>query len=149
MVKRVSRKNKSYMKYSVLFVENDEMLLEVYGHALSDAGFDVGVATNSQEVMQFLAKKPAHLVLLDMILPNESGLEILKEIKEKYTACAVVMFTNLTAKQEHDAAFALGAIGFLEKSQYTPRELAMEVKRLCESRADKSDASLTGEDPLQ
>jgi len=125
------------MRYSILFVEDDPMLAEVYEHALMNAGFDVVLASSGQEVVTILEKSKIDLVLLDMILPNESGLMILQKIKIEYPDTAVAMFTNLTAVQEREAAFDLGAIGFLEKSQYTPRELALEVERLCETECQK------------
>lgn len=120
------------MKYSILFVEDDAMLSEIYEHALTDAGFDVVFATCEREVISALNKSSIDLVLLDMILPNESGLEILQKIKKNYVDVPVIMFTNLTAPQERDAAFDLGALAFLEKSKLTPRELAQEVERYCE-----------------
>lgn len=107
------------------------MLSDVYGQALTSAGFAVEIVASAQEVMNALEGSSIDLILLDMILPNESGLEILEKIKKEHADQSVVMFTNLTAPQELAAALDLGAIGLLEKAKLTPRELAIEVERLC------------------
>lgn len=123
------------MTYSILFVENEPMLIEIYGLALRNAGFNVTLASSGQKAMQSLKDIPIDFVLLDMILPNESGLQILKSIKEQYPDVRVAMFTNLTAKREEALAYEIGAIGFLSKAQYTPRELAVKVDQLCKDGA--------------
>ena len=108
------------------------MISEIYQRKFRDAGFDVAVAATGREVLSAVRKDKYDLVLLDMILPEMSGADVLRELKKsgKYDpAMKVVIFSNLSDKTERDKAFENGADGYILKSQFSPSELVAEVRR--------------------
>jgi CheY-like chemotaxis protein len=117
----------------ILIVEDDPMISEIYVRKFVTAGFEVDTAATGKEVLTKARKNNYDLVLLDLVLPELSGQEVLKELKQsgKYSpATKVVIFSNLNEKSEQDKAFALGADGFIAKSQFTPGQLVDEVGRM-------------------
>jgi len=116
----------------IMIVEDDPMLVEIYEKKLKDAGFDVNVVTKGLLVKdEAVAWKP-ELILLDVVLPDIDGFEILSIIKKvpEIKDIPVYVFSNLSAKEDIDRATGLGAAGFLTKSSFTPSQLAEELKKI-------------------
>src|SRR3989339_1677835 len=116
----------------ILIVEDDPMLVEIYEKKMTDAGFEFKVCTNGTAVKdEMIAWKP-DLVLLDVVLPDMDGFEILEVIKKEpgIKDIPVYVFSNLSAKEDIERATGLGAAGFLTKSNFTPSQLAEEVKKI-------------------
>lgn len=116
----------------ILIVEDDPMISEIYQRKFESAGFEVLVAVSGKEVLKAVEKDKFDLVLLDMVLPEMSGLEILAELKSgKYDpAMRVIIFSNLSEKSDRDKALEGGADGYIGKTQFSPSELVTEIKRL-------------------
>jgi CheY-like chemotaxis protein len=116
----------------IMIVEDDPMLVEIYEKKLTSVGFDVKVVNNGSAVKdEALAWKP-ELILLDVVLPDMDGFEILEVVKkeEEIKDIPVYVFSNLSAKEDIERATGLGAAGFLTKSNFTPSQLADELKRI-------------------
>jgi two-component system, sensor histidine kinase and response regulator len=116
----------------IMVVEDDPMLIEIYERKLKDAGFDVKVVTTGTAVEgEAIAWQP-ELILLDVVLPDMDGFEILSVIKKvpEIKNIPVYVFSNLSAKEDIERATNLGAAGFLTKSSFTPSQLADEIKKL-------------------
>lgn len=117
----------------ILLVEDDPMISEIYQRKFEAAGFEIDIAETGKEVLVKARKEKFDIILLDLVLPELGGMDVLKEIKRsgKYDASAkVVIFSNLNEKSERDKAFELGADGFIAKSQFGPTQLVEEVKRM-------------------
>ncbi len=117
----------------ILLVEDDPMISEIYQRKFEAAGFEVSVAATGKEVINKAAKENFDLILLDLVLPEIDGLQVLKELKQKgkYSPqTKVVIFSNLNEKEQQDKAFALGADGFIAKSQFSPSQLVEEIRRM-------------------
>lgn len=117
----------------ILFAEDDPMISEIYQRKLEAAGFQVGTAATGKEVLKKAKEISYDLVLLDMVLPEMTGLEVLAELKkEEYpSGMKIIMFSNLSEKEDQEKALALGADGYITKTQFSPSELVAEIgKRL-------------------
>lgn len=116
----------------ILIVEDDPMIAEIYQKKFISAGFEVAVAENGKKVLEEVENSQFDLVLLDMVLPEMSGLEILKKLKSgNYNpSMKVIIFSNLSEKSDRDEAMQNGADGFIGKTQYNPSELVTEVRRI-------------------
>lgn len=117
----------------ILLVEDDPMISEIYQRKFEAAGFEVKVAVTGREVLNDVKKDHYDVVLLDLVLPEMSGFDVIKEIKRsgKYDASQrVVVFSNLNEKSDQDKAFELGADGFIAKSQFGPTQLVEEISRI-------------------
>lgn len=88
-------------------VEDDASIRELIGYALKSQGFDVETMENSKEFWKALDGRVPDLLLLDIMLPGESGIDILTELrgKEPYKTMPVIMLTAKTS--EYDVANGL------------------------------------------
>lgn len=118
---------------SVLLVEDDPMIAEIYQKKLSVSGFQVSLASGASEVFSRAAKEKFDLVILDLVLPEVNGIEILRQLRNsgKYDpALKVIIFSNLDDAENQHAAMELGALRFLSKSQYNPSQMVEEIRRI-------------------
>lgn len=117
----------------ILLVEDDPMISEIYERKFSAAGFEVRIAVSGKVVLEILRKESFDLVLLDIVLPEMNGMDILERLRDPKNgyppALKIVMFSNLSEKDDRDKAVALGASGFISKTEFSPTELIAEVSR--------------------
>jgi len=101
----------------ILLVEDSKFLRLATERALARTGYDVSSAADGDEALSMARAKLPDLILLDMLLPKVSGLEVLKSLKKDPLTMSipVVVMTGMSqknaAKLQED-----GAVGFLEKS---------------------------------
>ena len=116
---------------SVLWVDDEAELLEPHRMFLRDKGFEVESATNADDAVEMVRRRPFNLVLLDEQMPGKRGMDALRELREADPNVSIVMVT----KSEEDATMteALGAAldGYLVKP-VTPRQVYAAVTRLIE-----------------
>ena len=117
---------------TILLVEDDPFLVEIYTIKLIEAGFSVMVAIDGKEGLKKMGEKIPDLLLLDIVLPNVNGWEILREIKKsnKLKDLKIVILSNLSQKDEVEKGLELGAAKYLVKAHYTPSEVVEQVKKL-------------------
>lgn len=116
----------------ILLVEDDPFIAEIYEKKLADAGFEVVNAKTGKEVLKRVAESAYDLVLLDMVLPELSGMEVLQELRGKLEYdqnLKVVVFSNLSSPEEQAAAIKAGATGFISKTSFSPSQVVDEIKR--------------------
>jgi two-component system phosphate regulon response regulator PhoB len=101
----------------ILLIEDSKFLRVANSKALTRAGFEVLGAGDGLEGLKIAKEKSPHLILLDMMLPKVSGLDVLRALKQDPTTCAipVIVLTALSAKNK-DRLATEGAAGFVEKS---------------------------------
>ena len=119
---------------TILLVEDDPFLVDIYSTKLKEAGFSVQVAIDGKEVLKKMKEKGniPDLLLLDIVLPNFNGWEILRKIErdDELKTLKVVILSNLGEKQEIEKVLKLGAARYLVKAHYTPSEVVEEVKKI-------------------
>ena len=95
-------KEKVSAKGKVLLVEDDPMVIRMYERKFKLEGFNLAMAFNGFEGMEALKKERPDIILLDIMMPKMSGLEMLKLIKDdpQYKDLPVVMLTNLGDRAE-------------------------------------------------
>jgi len=100
----------------ILLVEDSKLLRKATGRALARAGYDVSLAADGEEALLMANENRPDLILLDMMLPKMSGLEVLKALK-KEPATAGVPVVVLTGLSQANAERLQGdgAFGFLTK----------------------------------
>lgn len=116
---------------TVLIVEDDEFLAEIYKRQFQNDGFDSQVALNGESALSVLQGSAFDVIILDIMLPKMDGLTLLGEIKknQKTAKIPVVMLSNLSQDSTVKQALALGAKGYLVKAQYLPPQVVEEVKK--------------------
>ena len=117
----------------ILLVEDDPMISEIYERKFSTAGFEVRIVVSGKVVLEILREEMFDLVLLDIVLPQMNGIDVLEQLRDPKNGYSsdlkVVMFSNLSEKDDRDRVVALGASGFISKTEFSPTELIAEVSR--------------------
>jgi two-component system alkaline phosphatase synthesis response regulator PhoP len=118
----------------ILFVEDDSMISDIYEKKFKASGFDVVKASTGGEVLAHLRKQKFDLVLLDLILPEMTGIDVLKKIREDKNIAdsKVAIFSNLGEEEHFEEANELGAVAYITKAAYTPSEAVEEIRKLIE-----------------
>lgn len=106
-------------------------LIDIYATKLKESGFSVEVAADGEEGVRKAKENPPSLIVLDIVLPQVDGWEILKEIKaeKKLKAVPVVILSNLGQKSEVEKGIKLGAKKYLIKAHYTPSQVVEEIRQ--------------------
>jgi DNA-binding response OmpR family regulator len=119
---------------SILLVEDDPFLVDLYSTKLKEEGFEVEIAISGREGLRKFKEKKPDLILLDIVLPDLDGWEVLGEIKKlnKLNDLKIVVLSNLTEKEDVKRAQELGAARYLIKSHFTPTEVVQEIKKILE-----------------
>ena len=123
-------------QYKILFVEDEEALLEMYRMKLDAEGFEVYVALNGEIGLMIAQKCCPHLILLDIIMPKVDGFQMLKRLKSTRITkgIPVIIFSNLSQQEEIKKGFKLGAEDFIVKTSVTPSLLCERIKSFLEER---------------
>jgi two-component system, OmpR family, response regulator ResD len=116
----------------ILLIEDEEYIRDLYKRQLDLAGLATDGFGTGNEGLAALKQNHYDLVMLDIMLPDTNGLQILKEIKnsEATKNIPVVMLTNLGQDAVIKEGFELGAEGYLLKSSYTPNQIVEEIKNV-------------------
>lgn len=121
----------SNKKYHILLIEDENALLYTLGLKLDKEGYEVSKADSGTAGLEELKNNVFDLVLLDLILPEMSGFEVLEEKnKTKNKKTKVLVLSNLGQKEDVEKVMKLGASGFLIKSNNSLQDIVNEIKKL-------------------
>ncbi len=104
------------MSKSILIAEDDAFLVKMYKLQLEGAGYDITIATNGKEALESVAKKKPDLLLLDLLMPEMDGFEVLKKLKASGAKFPIVVLSNLSQEIDKEKCVELGAKDFFVKS---------------------------------
>ncbi len=110
----------------ILIVDDEADVREVVQQVLTLEGYAVNEATNGLEGMRLWEQHKPQLVILDILMPGMSGLQVLEQIRQTDDT-PVVMLTRKTSEDDKVQAFELGADDYLSKP-FSSRELLVRVK---------------------
>ncbi len=116
---------------TILLVEDDVFISDIYNVKLTSVGYNVILANNGREAIEKLREGlTPNLILLDIVMPYMDGFDFLnaKNDKEEWNDIPVILLTNLSQKEDVEQAMDLGAKDYLIKSHFTPTEVLSKVK---------------------
>src|SRR5262249_27255746 len=116
-------------KGSLLVIDDESEIRESLEALLSGEGFSVELAPAAEPGLRLLEKKPFDLVLLDVALPDQSGLQVLRQIRATNRSLPVVMITAFGSVESAVEAMRSGASSYITKPWDNERLLA-EVRAL-------------------
>lgn len=120
----------------ILLIEDDPFLIDIYTTKLKESGFSVEVATDGEKGWRLITEKKFDLLVLDIVLPQINGWEILNKIQNSKSKIQnlkdlkIVVLSNLGQKDEVEKGIELGATKYLIKAHYTPSEVVAEIKEV-------------------
>lgn len=128
------------MSNPILIVEDDKKIARVVKIYLEEAGFKTIHAEKGKDAIESALKEKPLLVILDLMLPDTSGEELIQELNE-IGDFPVIMLTSKSSEEERVAGFALGADDYVVKP-FSPKELVYRVKAVLK-RLQKKDMSFS------
>ena len=109
----VTMSEQAGVKERVLVIHDDEQLRERLSRILADAGYRCTSASNATQARACLAEAPFDLMLCDVQLAGESGLDLVEQMLARHPNTAAVMVSGLEDGALADRALAIGAYGYL------------------------------------
>ena len=118
------------MSKAVLLVEDNDFIRNMYQLKLAKSDIEVIEAVDGAMALQRIKEHQPDVVLLDLMMPNVSGIEVLKELKKQGLTpkLPVVVLTNVMDQQTIDEAKNLGARDYIVKTDLTPSQVLDKIK---------------------
>jgi DNA-binding response OmpR family regulator len=119
---------------TILFIEDESVLQKTFGEILKQEGYEMISALDGESGLRLAKDKKPDLILLDLILPEMHGFEVLKGLKEdkETKEIPVIVLTNLERIEDIDRALELGATTYLVKARYSLEEVVEKIKKAIE-----------------
>lgn len=116
----------------ILFIEDEEIFLEMFGKKLENEGYCLEYAKNGAWGSKLAAEKEYDLIITDMVMPAMSGEEIIRRIKldDKTKNIPIIVLSASLAEEDIQPVRELGISEFHEKTRIVPSDLARRVKEL-------------------
>jgi two-component system phosphate regulon response regulator PhoB len=123
----------------VVVVEDEPDIADFLRDALRKEGFRASVANDAQSALEAVRREPADLVILDLMLPDMSGLEVLKQLKrdDQTEETRIIVVSARTEEVDRVLAFEFGADDYVTKP-FSPRELMLRVKAVLQRSATQA-----------
>lgn len=112
---------------SILIVDDDSEIRNLLARYLDSQGFRVQTAANRRECESRISAGAPDLVVLDVMLPDGSGLDICRSLRDRQPHLPVIMLTALKEDVDRIVGLELGADDYLGKP-FNPRELVARIK---------------------
>ncbi len=124
---------------TILLIEDEKNILELVKYNLEQDGFRVLTAMKGSTGLEMAIREKPALVLLDLMLPEMSGLEVCKALKqnEKTRSLPIIMLTAKGTESDKIVGLELGADDYMTKP-FSPRELVARIKAVLRRLREKS-----------
>jgi two-component system phosphate regulon response regulator PhoB len=128
------------MSERILIVEDEADVAELVAHHLGKEGFSVEVTADGQSALEMIRSNPPSLVVLDLMLPKMSGLDLCRAVKADVRTREVVVLILSARTDEIDRVigFELGADDYVIKP-FSPRELVLRIRAIFRRRGARGD----------
>ncbi len=119
----------------ILITEDDPFLVKIMHNRLVEEGFEVDTANDGDEAIEKVKDCGYCLMMLDLIMPNKNGFEVLQYMNEHNCKIPVLVFTNLSQEEDKEEVMNLGAKGYYVKSDIAIDELVKVIKDFTREKA--------------
>lgn len=115
----------------ILIIEDDPYVQRMYKRIFSFKAYDVEIASGANQGIMLAKQTHPDLILLDIMLPDINGLEVLKILKADPVTqyIPVLMLTNLGDESTMEQATALGADCYMVKADFSPDQVIQELEK--------------------
>jgi DNA-binding response OmpR family regulator len=116
----------------ILIIEDERDIREMYAYKLRAGGYEVEEAEDGKRGLALLHAGKPDLLLLDIMLPQLDGFDLLQEIRQEKGAAqgtSVIILSNLSNVEDIEEAKRLGAYDYFVKARTTPAEVLERVDR--------------------
>ena len=130
------------IKAKILFVDDDNFLRKVYQAELEEKGYEVLLAADGQEGLEKAQISDPDLIILDMIMPQKNGFEVLTELQNNPATknIPVIILSNLGQKDDIKKGLDLGAVDYLVKDNITLVTITDKISQYLNSKTMSKQA---------
>jgi DNA-binding response OmpR family regulator len=123
-------------KFKILWVEDDKLIGSILYRKLTSSGFEVVHKTNGPEALIELENFMPDAIIVDLLLPQMSGFDILQHIamNESFRKVPKMVLSNLSKESDKEKAKLLGAKKFMVKASSSLDQIVEEIRNLCEGK---------------
>ncbi|MFT7644719.1 MAG: CheY-like chemotaxis protein [Candidatus Paceibacteria bacterium] len=117
----------------LLLIDDDEFLRDMYAMKFTEGGYEVSVTDGATAALRAIEKNPDFdVILLDMIMPGMSGVELIKAIKKNFPDldAKCIVLSNQGQSEDIKEASEAGAVGYIIKSEAIPSAVVKKVQKL-------------------
>lgn len=117
----------------LLVVDDEYEICEFLKAFFEDRDYKVRTACSGQAAIEALQQDKPHLILLDLHMPGMDGMNVLREVKEKYPQIKVIMVTALETRDKIEEAMRLGADNYITKPlslEYLEKDVQDKISHL-------------------
>jgi two-component system phosphate regulon response regulator PhoB len=127
----------------ILIVEDEPAIVELVRYTLRDSGWNAAAVDTAGGAWDYLQQRTPQLLLLDWMLPDQSGLRLLSRLRadRNFSSLPVIMLTAKSMEEDKIAGLNQGADDYITKP-FSPRELAARVKALLRRKAPEHAQTL-------
>ena len=114
----------------ILVVEDDKILQAIFKSLLIKAGYEADAASDGEEALSKAIAHEPDLIVLDMQMPNMDGIDFLRayDVIDSHPRVKVIAFSNTQQSDKVKDALALGVLGYMTKSEYSPRAMIQLIR---------------------
>jgi two-component system alkaline phosphatase synthesis response regulator PhoP len=117
------------MSQKILVVDDEQSIVTLLQFNLEQAGFKVVSALDGKEALELSKKEKPDLMILDLMLPEISGIDVCKELRQNKISLPILMLTAKDDELDKILGLELGADDYLTKP-FSPREVVARVKAI-------------------
>ena len=125
------------VKGHILCVDDDDRLRDLLKRYLTREGHDITTAKDAESARRLMATMSFDLVILDVMMPGEDGLSLLKSVREKNAETPVILLTARSLPAERIEGLKIGADDYLSKP-FEPEELALRIASILKRAAPEA-----------
>jgi twitching motility two-component system response regulator PilG len=113
----------------LVWVEDDKLMIDLIDRKFSGKGFVLVNVSDGESAVKTIEQEMPDLIVLDIILPNINGFEILESLKKNNNTknIPVIIFSNLGSDEDVEKAKKLGAVKFLVKAVTDLEDVRKEI----------------------
>ena len=125
----------------ILIVEDEPLVARMYQKTLTFDGFETDIAIGGKEGLEKIKKGKPSLVLLDIMMPEPNGIEVLEKVKAdpKTKNIPVIVLTNLAGSHDTQLALSKGAAAYWVKKETEPEKLGTKIKEILGRKRTKKE----------
>ena len=133
----------------ILIVEDEPAIVELVRYTLRDGGWNAAAVDTAGGAWDYLQQRTPQLLLLDWMLPDQSGLRLLSRLRadRNFSSLPVIMLTAKSMEEDKIAGLNQGADDYITKP-FSPRELVARIKALLRRKAPEHAQTLMRAGPV-
>jgi len=129
------------MPYKILIVEDEPDIMRLIQNRLESEKFDVTIALDGKEALNYIGSNHYDVVTLDIMLPHVDGLTLCENVRKRHKDSLILIISALDTVEQKEKAYLLGADDYIPKP-FSPKLVALKIESLLKRRVEILNAPL-------